>query len=115
MGVILIIFAGGTIFFRCMGAISEEKRMKTWDDLIMTGTRIDQMASSKMWGILQASILFVLCYSAPYFAFSLLGGTGSLTAAIITFLTAWLVMYGAAEIGMGISLSSAEKDSVRRR
>lgn len=115
MGVMLIIFAGGTILIRSAGSIAEEKRLKTWDDLLMTGTRIDSMASSKMWGILQASVLFVLCYSLPYFLFSILGGAGSLAVASICFVINWLVMYGAAEIGMGISLSNAEKEAVHRR
>ena len=69
MGVLLIIFAGITIFTRCAGAITEEKRMKTWDDLIMTGTRIDKIAHSKMWGILQASILYVCAYTIPLLSF----------------------------------------------
>lgn len=115
MGIILIIFAGGTIFFRCAGAIIEEKRMKTWDDLVMTGTPISQMARSKMWGILQASLLFVLCYTIPFVAFSVLGRESSIVAAVITVGITWVVMYGAAEIGIAISLSSAEKEVVRRR
>ena len=115
MGVMLIIFAGGTILIRSAGSIAEEKRLNTWDDLLMTGTRIDSMASSKMWGILQASVLFVLCYSLPYFLFSILGGASSLAVASVCFVINWLVMYGAAEIGMGISLSNAEKEAVRRR
>ncbi len=115
MGVLLIFFAGITIFTRCAGAITEEKRMKTWDDLVMTGTRIDKIAASKMWGILQASILYVCAYTIPLLLFSFLGGIGSVASTIICFMLTWLVIYFAAEIGMGISLSSSEKPVKRSR
>ncbi|HMP17924.1 MAG TPA: ABC transporter permease subunit, partial [Gemmatales bacterium] len=65
MGVILIFFAGITVLVRSAGAISEEKRMKTWDDLLMTAIPVQQIATQKMWGIIQASILFIFCYALP--------------------------------------------------
>ena len=115
MGIILIIFSGITVITRCAGAITEEKRMKTWDDLLMTGMRVDKIATSKMWGIVQASILFVCSYSLPLLLFSFFGGTGSVVATVICFIITWAVVYFAAEIGMGISLSGSEKEIERRR
>jgi len=115
MGVLLIIFAGVTIFTRCAGAISEEKRMKTWDDLMMTGTSIDKIATSKMWGIVQASSLYICAYTLPLLLFSIFGGAVCVVTTFICFAITWLVVYFAAVIGIGISLSTAEKPLKRSR
>ncbi|HQR09256.1 MAG TPA: hypothetical protein PLN21_20710 [Gemmatales bacterium] len=115
MGVILILFASITILTRCAGSITEEKRMKTWDDLLMTGMRVDKIAASKMWGIVQASMLFIASYALPLLAFSFLGGPGCVVAAVICLMITPAVVYFAAEIGMGISLSGSEKELNRRR
>lgn len=115
MGIILILFSGITTLTRCAGAITEEKRMKTWDDLLMTGMRVDKIATSKMWGIIQASILFIGSYALPLFVFSFLGGPGCVVAAIVCLMITPAVVYFAAEIGMGISLSGSEKELNQRR
>jgi len=115
MGIILIIISGITILTRCMGAINEEKRMKTWDDLLMTGMKIEKIAASKMWSILQASGLFIVSYAVPLLVFSIIVGPGSVVATSICFLITWAVVYFAAEIGIGISLADAQKEVIRRR
>jgi hypothetical protein len=115
MGIILIVFSGITIITRCAGAISEEKRMKTWDDLLMTGLRVDKIATSKMWGIVQASMLFIASYALPLLVFSIFGGPGCVVATVICVMITLAVVYFAAEIGMGISLSGSEKELSRRR
>ncbi|MFT3881479.1 MAG: hypothetical protein QM703_17660 [Gemmatales bacterium] len=89
--------------------------MKTWDDLLMTGMRVDKIASSKMWGIVQASMLFIASYALPLLVFSFMGGPGSVIATIICLMITLTVVYFAAEIGMGISLSGSEKELNRRR
>lgn len=115
MGVILIVFSTVTIYTRCAGAITEEKRMKTWDDLLMTGLRIDSIAASKMWGILQASILFIASYTLPLLVFSFFGGIGCVISTIVCVVITAFGVYFAAEIGMGVSMSSAEKPLRRSR
>lgn len=108
MGVILIFFTGITILVRCAGAISEEKRMKTWEDLLMTAIPVQEIASQKMWGIMQASTLFIVCYSVPLFAFASLGGWDGLTPALICFGITWLVVFIAGNVGMAMSLGSVQ-------
>lgn len=115
MGIILIVITGITIITRCAGAITEEKRMKTWDDLLMTGMRVDKIATSKMWGIVQASLLFIASYALPLIVFSVFGGPGSVVATVVCLMITLAVVYFAAEIGMGISLSGSEKELSRRR
>ncbi len=108
MGIILIFFTGITILIRCAGSISEEKRMKTWDDLLMTAIPVQEIASQKMWGIMQASTLFIVCYSIPLFIFASLGGWEGLTPAFITFGITWVVVFIAGNIGMAMSLGSVQ-------
>lgn len=106
MGVILILFSGITILIRCAGSLNEEKRMKTWDDLQMTAIPVRDIANSKMWGILQASLFYIVCYALPMLAFSLLAGKQGYLPAIITIGLALFVVFIAANIGMGMSLAS---------
>lgn len=109
MGVILIVFSAITVFMRCSGTINEEKRMKTWDDLLMTAIPVRQIARSKMWGIIQASTLFILCYFVPVFLFALLGGWRAVYPAAVTFVITWPVVIVAAWLGISMSLVSEGK------
>ncbi|MFO0811681.1 MAG: hypothetical protein U0796_00575 [Gemmatales bacterium] len=115
MGVILIFFAAITVLVRCAGAISEEKRLKTWEDLLMTGIPVEQIARSKMWGILRASWLFICCFALPWMLFACLDGWDGLRTALILFGITWLVVLLAAYIGIGMSMSSQEFSPMRAR
>lgn len=108
MGVILVLIAGITILIRTAGSLSEEKRMKTWDDLLMTAIPVNEIASAKMWGILQASIFYIFCYALPLFAFSLLGGQDAINAAILSIGVTVVVVFLAANLGMSMALASVK-------
>ncbi|MBL8822785.1 MAG: ABC transporter permease subunit [Planctomycetia bacterium] len=111
MGVILIVFAAITVFLRSMGTINEEKRMKTWDDLLMTAIPVRSIATSKMWGIIQASTLFILCYFVPVFLFALLGGRQAVYPAAVCLVIVWPVVIIAAWLGINFSLASVTNSS----
>ena len=104
MGGLLVVFAGVTVLVRCAGAISEEKRLKTWDDLLMTAIPVEEIARSKMWGIMQASWLYIVSFSVPWLAFAMLGGWELLQIALIFFGAAWVAVFIGGQVGIGISL-----------
>jgi ABC-type transport system involved in multi-copper enzyme maturation permease subunit len=74
MGGALLLLASATVCLRCAGCIAEEKRRKTWEDLILTPLTLGEILGSKYSGIVRAAVLPVLLYSLPMFALSALGG-----------------------------------------
>jgi hypothetical protein len=106
MGFLLVFFAGLTVFIRCAGTISEEKRLKTWDDLLMTAIPIREIVRSKRKGIIQASWLYIISFSVPWLAFACIGGWQLLGIALIFFALTWPAVFAGAYLGTAISLNS---------
>jgi ABC-type Na+ efflux pump permease subunit len=74
MGAILLILGAVTLGVRSAGSIAEEKRRKTWEDLILTPLTLDDIRKGKFRGILGAAVVPVVLYAIPMFALSALGG-----------------------------------------
>jgi ABC-type transport system involved in multi-copper enzyme maturation permease subunit len=107
MGVILCLLSSLTVLIRCTGAVSEEKRRKTWDDLVMTGCRVNDMLQSKRKGILDASWPYLFLYALPIFGYSLFAGWSGVLAALIPCFFAVLLVFAASFLGLALSYSSA--------
>lgn len=74
MGAFLLILTSATVGLRCGGSIAEEKRRKTWEDLILTPMTLGEILRGKYEGVMRAAVLPVAVYSLPMFALSALGG-----------------------------------------
>jgi ABC-2 family transporter protein len=81
MGLVFILLACLLIGVRCGTSVAEEKRRNTWDDLLLTAQSFREITTSKMWGILQATVPYIIAYALPVFFLAALGGTGPLVAA----------------------------------
>jgi hypothetical protein len=73
LGGALLVLAPLVVVVRCAGCIREEKRRKTWDDLILTPLSLDQIVWSKMWGIVQAAVPCMIVYAVLMVALASLG------------------------------------------
>jgi ABC-type transport system involved in multi-copper enzyme maturation permease subunit len=113
MGVMLIIFAGVTVLFRCAGAVTEEKRRKTWDDLVMTGLSVDEIVRSKTWGIVQAAMPYLFLYAIPMFVYAGFHGPALLVGLITLGIAVVVTLVGAA-LGAGFALSGRDRHEVNR-
>jgi ABC-type Na+ efflux pump permease subunit len=71
MGAALVVLGGLTVCVRCATSVIEEKRRKTWDDLMLTSLSYTEILQAKYQGILGAAVLPALAYCVPMF---LLGG-----------------------------------------
>ncbi len=78
MGVVLLLVGTLVVAVRSATSIAEEKRRKTWHDLLLTGHSPEEIARSKMWGVLLATIPYLIAYSLPMFFLSYLDGPGGL-------------------------------------
>jgi hypothetical protein len=102
-GITLCLLGSLIVGTRCAGSITEEKRRRTWEDLMLTPLTWDEIMSGKMRGILGCAWPHLFAYSLPMFVLGVIAGPtgvlltgGFLIAAIIGILIA-------AAIGMGCS------------
>jgi hypothetical protein len=100
LGILLIFFATMVVGVRCGGCVAEEKRRRTWDDLVLTPWSVQEILQSKMWGILAAAVPYVMIYCVPMFALAILGGMAGLLQALAYLAVAGGAMYFAALVGI---------------
>ncbi len=91
MGGVLLLLSALAVGVRCGTSISEEKRRKTWEDLLLTACTPEEIVKSKRWGILQAMVPHLIVYSMPMFALASLGGLG-----VVLIASCWLNATGVA-------------------
>jgi ABC-type transport system involved in multi-copper enzyme maturation permease subunit len=80
LGVAVALLASLLVGIRCSGAVSGERERQTWEALLLTPLTSKQLIRGKLWGIMGASLLFVLAYAVPALALSLLGSLPDLAA-----------------------------------
>jgi hypothetical protein len=100
LGVILLVGGSIIIAVRCSNSISEEKRRKTWEDLIITPLTRKQIMDGKRRGILHAAGPPLFAYVLPMFGLASLTGASGITTAAVWLLIAGLAMIAAAYIGI---------------
>jgi hypothetical protein len=100
MGVILLV--GGTIIVgvRCSNTITEEKRRKTWEDLILTPLTRAEIMGGKRRGILFAAVPPLCAYVLPLFGLGALTGSSGVSIAAIWVVIASVAMLIAAFVGI---------------
>jgi ABC-type transport system involved in multi-copper enzyme maturation permease subunit len=99
MGVVLVAGSAITVGVRCGNCISEEKRRKTWEDLILTPLTRAEIIAGKRRGILAATVPALIAYALPMFGLGALAGSAGVINAAIWVIIAVLAMLTAAFIG----------------
>jgi ABC-type transport system involved in multi-copper enzyme maturation permease subunit len=107
MGLVLGVVGTMVIAVRSGGSITEEKRRKTWEDLILTPLTRNEIIYGKYRGILLAAIPHLIAYVIPMFALASMAGTSGLSLAAILVGIAAIIM--AAGGGIGITMAYGEE------
>jgi ABC-type transport system involved in multi-copper enzyme maturation permease subunit len=100
MGIVLVLGNSIIIGVRCGNSISEEKRRKTWEDLIITPLTRKQIISGKRRGILYAAIPIFFAYCLPMFNLAAWAGSSGITIAAIYMTISILAMTASAFLGI---------------
>jgi hypothetical protein len=107
MGIALLVLGTLTAGLRCAGSIAEEKRRKTWDDLVLTPLALEEIVFDKWWGVVRASVPYLAIYALPMVALSSRGGAGGLALAATWLVTACVLIVLAAAAGMAVAADVA--------
>lgn len=106
MGVVLLIIGTIVVAVRSTTCVSEERRRKTWDDIVMTPLDWEEIRWEKMWGILRATHVYLLLYALPMFALAALGNEAALLWAGLLAGGSWLAMLVVAVMGTEYSMGT---------
>jgi ABC-type transport system involved in multi-copper enzyme maturation permease subunit len=79
-GVVVMLLASLLVGIRCSGAVSGERERQTWEALLLTPLTSRQLIRGKLWGIMGASLIYVLAYAVPALLLALVGSAGELHA-----------------------------------
>jgi hypothetical protein len=103
MGVVLAAVGGIATTVRCAGSVIEEKRRKTWDDLVLTPLSLTEILEQKYVGVLGAVVVPVALYSLPMFVPGAMLGWSGIVAVLLWTIGAWVVMAGGGWLGMSLA------------
>jgi len=100
MGLVFILSANLVVGVRCGTSVAEEKRRHTWNDLLLTAQSFRQITTGKMWGVLQATVPYLIAYALPVFLFASVGGPSALLTAGLWILLPCAIVFCAALMGI---------------
>jgi hypothetical protein len=100
MGMVFILLANLLVGVRCWTSVAEEKRRNTWDDLLLTAQSFREITTSKMWGILRATVPYIVAYALPVFFLASMGGPSALLTAGFWIILPCAIVFGAALMGI---------------
>jgi ABC-type transport system involved in multi-copper enzyme maturation permease subunit len=113
MGLVFILLADLIVGVRCGTSVAEEKRRNTWDDLLLTAQSFREITSGKMWGVLQATVPYIIAYALPVFFLALIGGPGALFTAAMWIILPCAIVFVAARMGIDMLRVPPEMDETR--
>lgn len=111
MGVILLFLGPIILGVRCSGSVAEEKRRKTWDDLLLTPLSLEEILRSKTLGVLQAAVMPLIAYTIPMFALGALVDVGGLFGVAVWVLVVAVAMIVGATFGASGALKPEDYPS----
>lgn len=113
LGLLFIFLAEILVGVRCLTSVAEEKRRNTWDDLLLTARSFREITRGKMWGVLQATLPYVIAYAIPVFALASIGGEAVVIGAACWIVLPCAIVFVAALGGMDMLHVSPEMDETR--
>lgn len=113
MGLVFILSASLLVGVRCGTSVAEEKRRNTWDDLLLTAQSFREITTAKMWGVLQATVPYIIAYALPVFFFASVGGPSALLAALAWIILPCATVFCAALMGIDMVKVPPEMDETR--
>jgi hypothetical protein len=92
---------------RCSGAITGERERQTWEMLLLTPLDAKTLVRNKLWGTIDAARPYLLAYTVPVLALSILGGFAACLCTLFWWAVTWLMMYFMAAVGIHSSARAA--------
>jgi ABC-type transport system involved in multi-copper enzyme maturation permease subunit len=114
MGLLFILLADVLLIVRCGTSVAEEKRRNTWDDLLLTAQSFREITSGKMWGILQATVPYLVAFTVPVFLMAAVGGPRALFFASLWTVLPCTVVFVAALLGIDMLRVPRDMDETRQ-
>jgi ABC-type transport system involved in multi-copper enzyme maturation permease subunit len=105
-GVVAMLLAGLVVGIRCSGAVTGERERQTWEALLLTPLSAKQIVWGKLWGVMGASLWYLLAYAAPAVMFATLGGPLALLWTVLCLGVTLLCMYFIGAAGLWCSVRS---------
>jgi len=114
MGFVFLLLADLLLLVRCMSSVAEEKRRNTWDDLLLTAQSFREITNAKMWGILQATVPFILAFALPVCLLAAVGGAKAMCIAALWIILPCVIVFGAALMGIDMLHVPKDMDETRQ-
>jgi ABC-type Na+ efflux pump permease subunit len=114
MGLVFILSASLLVGVRCGTSVAEEKRRNTWDDLLLTAQSFREITTGKMWGVLQATVPYIIAYALPVFFFAAAAGPGALLTALLWIIVPCAIVLYAALLGIDMVNVPPDMDETRQ-
>jgi len=114
MGFVFLLLADLLLLVRCMSSVAEEKRRNTWDDLLLTAQSFREITNAKMWGILQATVPFILAFTVPVCLLAAVGGAKAMCIAALWIILPCVIVFGAALMGIDMLHVPKDMDETRQ-
>jgi ABC-type transport system involved in multi-copper enzyme maturation permease subunit len=96
LGIIVLVVASLVVGIRCSGTISGEREKQTWEALLLTPLETPSLIRNKLWGILGASVPYVLAYTLPALTMATMVGPEQgwvMMGAVATFLVVFALVF----------------------
>lgn len=113
MGLVYILLGSLILGIRCGTSVAEEKRRNTWDDLLLTAQSFREITNGKMWGILQATVPYIIAYALPVFVVAGITGKGAFVSALVWILLPTAIVFAAALMGIDMIQVPRHMDETR--
>jgi ABC-type transport system involved in multi-copper enzyme maturation permease subunit len=114
MGLMFILLADLMLLVRCATSVAEEKRRNTWDDLLLTAQSFREITNAKMWGILQATVPFIIAFALPVCLLAAAGGPKAMWIAAMWIILPCTTVFVAAVMGIDMLRVPKHMDETRR-
>ena len=114
MGLVFVLFGDMLLLVRCATSVPEEKRRNTWDDLLLTAQSFREITNAKMWGILQATVPFILAFALPVCLLAAVGGAKAMCIAALWIILPCVIVFGAALMGIDMLHVPKDMDETRQ-
>ncbi len=94
--------------------MAEEKRRNTWHDLLLTANSFREITTGKMWGILQATLPYVVAYALPVMLIAALAEPSALMLAGMWIVLPCVIVLSAALMGIDMLHVPLDMDERQR-
>ena len=105
-GIIALLLGSLMVGLRCSGAVTGEREHQTWEALLLTPLPIRPLIRGKLWGIVGASLPYVMAYAVPAMCLSVFGGPMAIVETAVLLGVTWLAMAFIGAAGLWCSVRS---------